>query len=114
VNYGYLTLFAYFEEFEKGRISRDTLESKMNIEIKCGFLSYAKTPFCYNKILGVTGTLSQINPLMKATLSNYNFNILTYAPSIFGSSKITFNKTSDFVSIEPSYANWIVKIKGIV
>jgi hypothetical protein len=34
----------------------------MNIEIKCGFLSYAKTPDCYCKILGVTGTLSSIHP----------------------------------------------------
>jgi hypothetical protein len=91
-----LTLFAYFAENDVGKISKDTLINKMNINIKCGFLSYAESPKpkYYSRILGVTGTLASLHPQMISTLKEYNINVQTFAPSIFGATRVTWNKTS--------------------
>ena len=42
--YGYLTCFAYFKEFDKGKISKEELNAYLGITIKCGFVSYAEIP----------------------------------------------------------------------
>ena len=52
---------------------------------------------------------------MKKTLTNYKINHQLYTPSIFGESRLTFNKgTNEYVSVEMSRADWNMKIIGLV
>lgn len=44
INHGYLTLFAYYEENRKKVIKNKTLAKIKNIDIKCGFFSFAEIP----------------------------------------------------------------------
>ena len=76
VSYGYLTTYAYIKENIRGLISKEQLDEKLFIPIKCGYLSYAETPKekYYERILGVTGTLRSLHDQMKKTLTDYNIN----------------------------------------
>ena len=57
----------------------------MGINIKCGLLSYAETPKkpYYDYILGVTGTLESLPPILRQCLWDYDVFLEGYTPSIF-------------------------------
>ena len=52
VNYGYKTLFAYFEENRNKTVTDETLESMIGLLVSCGYFSYAAIPKAYSHILG--------------------------------------------------------------
>jgi hypothetical protein len=51
---------------------------------------------------------------MISILKEYKINLMTISPSIFGKSRLNFDKTNRFVSLEPNNAQWMNKIKGII
>lgn len=56
----------------------------------CGQFSYAETPKkqYYDRIIGVTGTLEFMHPNTRAALKDYEIELESYAPSMFGKSNI--------------------------
>lgn len=58
----YLTIFAYFKEHGKGKITDEKLKQICGVKIVCGYYSYAQAPKEYTKRLGVTGTLETLHP----------------------------------------------------
>ncbi|CAF3312638.1 unnamed protein product, partial [Rotaria sp. Silwood2] len=102
VVYGYKTLFAYYFEHEKGKISRKSLEDNICIQIKCGDYSFAETPLQFKYIMGVTGTLLTLSDPEKAVIKNvYKINKTTITPSVFGQNNLKFTKKDD-IRIENS------------
>ncbi|CAF2540249.1 unnamed protein product [Rotaria sp. Silwood2] len=96
VIYGYKTLFAYYFEHEKGKISEKSLEDNICIRIKCGSFSYAETPLKFHYIMGVTGTLVTLSKSEKETIKNlYRINKNTITPSVFGENNLQFTKRDD-------------------
>ena len=56
VSYGYQTMFAYFEEHEKGELTQGSRDRHVSLSVNCGMFSYAEIPKLYNCVMGVTGT----------------------------------------------------------
>ena len=56
-SYGYLTTFAYYQEFDANKIANSVLDEITGLTLQCGYYSYAEAPKKYKKIMGVTGTL---------------------------------------------------------
>ena len=54
--YGYQTMFAYYQEHEKGEITQASRDQQVSLSINCGMFSYAEIPKMYNCVMGVTGT----------------------------------------------------------
>ncbi|CAF4470583.1 unnamed protein product [Rotaria sp. Silwood2] len=109
--YGYKTLFAYYFEHEKGKISRQSLEDNICIRIKCGDFSYAETPLQFQYIMGVTGTLVTLSDPEKSIIKDvYKVNKTTITPSVFGANNLKFTKKDD-IRIESSdnYFNVIIR-----
>ncbi|CAF1234543.1 unnamed protein product, partial [Didymodactylos carnosus] len=82
---GYDTIWAYYYENEKGKISPSSLEANVGIIINCGTFSYAEMPHEFRFITGVTGTLETLAKLEKDVLENvYYVHKKTIMPSVFG------------------------------
>ncbi|CAF5052327.1 unnamed protein product, partial [Rotaria sp. Silwood1] len=93
---GYDTVWAYYFENEKGKISKISLETNVGIIINCGTFSYAEMPHDFAYIAGVTGTLKTLAKPETRILKNvYNICKNTYMPSVFGKSNRTYNDTTD-------------------
>ncbi|CAF3383520.1 unnamed protein product [Rotaria socialis] len=102
VVYGYKTLFAYYFEHEKGKISKTSLEDNICIRIKCGGFSYAETPLQFQNIMGVTGTLETLSDQEKEVIKSvYKIHKTTITPSVFGANNLKFTKKDD-IRIESS------------
>ena len=102
VVYRYKTLFAYYLENEKGKISRKSLEENVSIYIKCGSFSYAEIPLQFMYIMGVTGTLETLSDPEKDVIQNvYKIVKNTYSPSVFGKNNLKFTEKDD-IMIETS------------
>ena len=111
INYGYKTLFAYYSENEKSRISKQSLDKMKSIMIKLGSFSLAEIPkIGFKYILGVTGTLDTLNKKQKEIIENdYSVRQKTIIPSVYGASKLIFDIKSDVkISNEENYLNSIV------
>ncbi|KAL4512821.1 hypothetical protein ABPG72_017506 [Tetrahymena utriculariae] len=109
---GYKTLFCYFYENTLGNIDDQSLQSKIQMNLHCGNISYAYIPDSYSAILGVTGTLKSLNKQMKQCLKKYNIQTEIYTPSMFGDSKLVFNK-GDMVKVETDQENQYMQIQNI-
>ncbi|XP_047142319.2 uncharacterized protein LOC105845986 [Hydra vulgaris] len=101
VVYGYKTLFAYYFEHEKGRISTENLNEVVSIGIRCGSFSFAEIPYNFHYITGVRGTLKTLTKSERKIVETYGIKKFTYTPSIFGENKRRFAKEAD-VHIENS------------
>ena len=94
--YGYKTLFAYFEEHEKGNISKQSLEENININVKSGIFSFSEIPKLFLYKMGVSGTLKSLCESEREIIENeYNFKQFTYMPSVFGLNNLRFNEKND-------------------
>lgn len=97
---GYLTLFACYKENVQNEYAYK------GIWVSCGYVSYAEIPKNrYNRILGVTGTLSCLsNTETKIIKEDYKITKQTLTPSIYGASKLDFKKAdSVFLEYEKTY-----------
>ncbi|CAF3125798.1 unnamed protein product [Rotaria sp. Silwood2] len=82
--YDYKTLFTYFYEYEKGNITKQSLEENIYIKIKCGNFSYVEIPFEFQYIIGVTSTLKILNNFEREIIQNlYKIRHITFIPSVF-------------------------------
>ncbi|KAL4508491.1 hypothetical protein ABPG72_003795 [Tetrahymena utriculariae] len=96
VTYGYKTLFAYFHEYEQGRVSLKSLEENCFIGIRCGSFSYAEIPLRFEFIVGVSGTIKTLSePEWYIIKNEYNINTFTIIPSVFGKNKLKFAEKND-------------------
>jgi SecA DEAD-like domain len=88
----YRIMFAYFKEHENGKISKAGLESNICLYGACGQFSYAALPKMYDSILGVSGTLQELNTSQKKLLrEEFDVKHATHLPSVYGSNKLTFD-----------------------
>ena len=112
INYGYVTTFTYFLLYEKGEITKESLERHTGILINAGSFSYAEIPKnSYDYIFGVTGTLKTLgNQQQKILRESYNIQKETYMPSVYGKNNRKFNKFEDvFVENDLDFSQKIVK-----
>ena len=102
IHRGYKTMFAYYQQHEKGKISATALESEKSIHFRHACISYAELPCQFKCIAGVTGTLSQLEMIRKEFLQKkYNIDRYTYIPTMFTENQLHFDKTKD-VAIAPT------------
>ena len=88
--FGYMTMFAYFLENQKKKISDATLHENIGLMIRLGSFSFAEIPKQdFNSILDVTGTLSSLNKperdIIKEVFKTKN---KTFVPSVYGGSNL--------------------------
>ena len=113
-NFGFLTIFAYLQEFDNGEIPKSVLKKRLLIPVNCGSFSYADIPQRYSCILGVTGTLRALAGCQKQMLADqYNIKRNTFMPSVYGSNQRIFSGDSpQYVHIETaaSFHSGIMKM----
>jgi hypothetical protein len=108
--YGYKTLFAYFHEYELGKISLKSLEEHKSLGIYCGCFSYCELPKEFKYIIGVTGTLESLSSTQKKIITEmYDVKFFTYMPSIYGESKLDFRKEAD--TLIASKTDYFIRLK---
>ena len=95
--YGYYkTMFAYYKENEKEKISPKSLNENAIIRVKCGDFSYAEIPKEFVCIMGVTGTLEALSdPEKQVIKDDYQIQKFTIAPSVFGKNNLNFSVKGD-------------------
>jgi predicted GTPase len=109
VVYGYKTLFAYYNEFDKGNISRESLDANICITVNCGNFSYAEMPHRFEFIMGVSGTLKTLSAPEKDVVSDvYKIKKFTFSPSVYGQSNFQFREGTDiYIENADDYFNAI-------
>jgi len=105
----YCTVFSYFQFFESGDISQDSLERNAGIYIGCGKFSYAEIPHMFDIIMGVSGTLESLTDIEKQIILQYGIKRVACAPSIYGASRREFRPRDD-VRVFETKNEWFVKI----
>jgi len=93
ISFGYQTLFAYYQEFERGKISEQTLNQQKSINVACGTFSYTEIPKEFSFIMGVTGTLKLSESEKTIVRDEYKICKETFAPSVFGANNLRFDKS---------------------
>ncbi|RNA15556.1 helicase carboxy-terminal domain [Brachionus plicatilis] len=100
--YGYRTLFAYFNEHERGNISSDSLNDYLGLGIQCGKFSFSEIPKQFDFIFGVSGTLKnlsqKLDKRMNGTINPENYTALL-AEDIYYVQDDRVNILSEDVSI---------------
>lgn len=85
ISYGYQTMFAYYNEVEKGNFKRSEIEGQIALNINCGIFSYSEVSKKFDLIMGLTGTLQTLTEPEKDVIKGtYHISRFTYAPSVFG------------------------------
>ena len=98
VGYGYKTLFAYYYEHEKARISQQSLDENISVIINCDSFSYAEIPPQYKFIMGVTGIFETLSGPEKNVIQNdYNIRKHTFTPPVFGKNNLRFVEKDDMM-----------------
>eukprot|EP01126_Amoeba_proteus_P035442 TRINITY_DN3575_c0_g1_i2.p1 TRINITY_DN3575_c0_g1~~TRINITY_DN3575_c0_g1_i2.p1 ORF type:complete len:976 (-),score=254.01 TRINITY_DN3575_c0_g1_i2:133-2694(-) len=84
----YLTLFAYFKEFEN---DVEKLRKFSTLMLVCGKYSYAEILRNFTGIIGVSGTIQNLSPIEKEILEGYYGVVrFTFVPSAFGYEQLSF------------------------
>ncbi|CAF0944002.1 unnamed protein product [Brachionus calyciflorus] len=108
--YGYKTLFAYYQEHERGKINKKSLNENISLNIYCGCFSYCEIPKKFQYILGVTGTLEKLSSTHKTIISDmYKIKFSTYIPSIYGDRNLVFHNEAD--TLIATKADFFLKLK---
>ena len=81
-------MFLNIYESERGNVNEDKKNENLGISISCGSFSYAEMVDSFSKIFGVTGTLESLNEFENLILKRYKINLKTFAPSVYGESRI--------------------------
>lgn len=91
----YESAFLYVKEWEKGNITDSTMRNWLKLRIRGAQLSYFELPFDYSVILGVSGTLKDLDDSICDVLKLYDVSKYTYMPSVYGDNKLRFAEESD-------------------
>ncbi|MEM7361850.1 MAG: hypothetical protein AAF335_02450 [Bacteroidota bacterium] len=91
LQHGYETMWAYFHEYNKenSQIDPDRLKESTAFQVSYG--SYSLTAYLqqYSLLLGVTGTLKELSPIIKGEIAcSYKIKRYTYVPSIYKTQQI--------------------------
>ncbi|KAL4467243.1 hypothetical protein ABPG72_005868 [Tetrahymena utriculariae] len=97
---GYSTTFAYYQEMDKGNLTKQQVEVQCGINIQCGHFSYCMLTDNYQKILGVTGTLEILNQGQLEIIANNNVKKATIIPSIFGQTKLIYDLSNNIITFD--------------
>jgi len=106
----YKTVFAYYEEYNSGKVDKAGLDDLKVILIDCGAFSFADIPYRYQHIFGVTGTLKDLSVPEKQVLKeDYGIDTFTFMPSVFGdkrmdgrvSTNLRFDEKTDVMLATP-------------
>ncbi|XP_019537729.3 uncharacterized protein LOC109408796 [Aedes albopictus] len=95
---GYYNAFMYFKLRENNFVqSANGVNNFGYLLVKTASYSYSKIPEKFPLILGVTGTLSELNAFEKDAIENhYKISQSSLMPSFFGNSNLKFNPIHDF------------------
>jgi hypothetical protein len=102
----YKTLWAYYHENSKNRITPESLEANVAVIIQCGHYSFAEMPYQFNYIMGVSGTLETLSPPEEEVVQEqYHLMKRTFLPSMYGStSTLKWSERSpDYVIIRDTH-----------
>jgi hypothetical protein len=77
--------------------------------LSSGIISYSEIPKSYSGIFGVTGTLKDLSNSERELLKYYQINKLSYYPSFFGNTRLSFDVNTDF-HIKADKNNWFNSI----
>jgi len=95
--FGYKTVFAYFKEYENGKITRESLLENIGLTIKCSNFSFSEIPKIFDYIFGVSGTIETLGVAQKNIIANeYDIRKYTILPSVFGKNNLKFDKHINF------------------
>lgn len=108
VTYGYRTVFAYLQEYDRGNVDDETLGRVLTMPVSCGQFSYADIK--PQRILGVSGTLDVMSRYEKDVLTKYGVNTFLFVPSVYGKSNFVFDEAGEGVSIESNKSDFYHKI----
>jgi len=97
LRYGYKTIFAYFKEHEIGKITKESLEENIGLNIKCTDFSYSEIPKLFDYKFGVSATVETLGENQKKMIANeYGIKKYSIIPSVFGKNNLQFNKFVNF------------------
>ena len=90
VSFGYTTAFHYLQLAESStlRDKESALEKALQLQIPCARLSYAR--FGSPKILGVSGTVHELEEYKWEILTTYGLSCYSDMPSVYGDKNIRF------------------------
>ncbi|KAL3941493.1 MAG: hypothetical protein SGBAC_004162 [Bacillariaceae sp.] len=108
VTYGYRTVFAYLQEYDRGSIKSQTLERVLTMPVSCGQFSYSQ--IAPTRILGVSGTLDVMTRYEKQVLARYGVETYLHVPSVYGESNFSFDEGGDGLTIECNKSHFYHKI----
>ena len=77
--------------------------------------SYAEIARCFERIIGVTGTLKSLSDTQQQVLDEYGISHKTYIPSLYGQSRREFQKDRDTKIVDDPreyYVELANEIKG--
>ncbi|XP_042912712.1 uncharacterized protein [Parasteatoda tepidariorum] len=92
----YQNSFNYFR-LKKENYDDNSYSNFGYLLLKMGSISYASLPLRYQSILGVSGTLLNLNDSEKNSLKNYGIQTLSAMPSFFGERKLVFTPSSMYL-----------------
>lgn len=107
----YYNVFNYFRLKKQDFVLKiDNEENYGYLNIRCGALSYAMLPKNFPLILGVTGTLTNLNQHEKDAIDRlYNIRQSSVMPTFFGCSNIQFDPLEHFHAETPE-TRWLSEI----
>lgn len=74
-----------------------------------GLFSYAKIPEMFDLVMGVSGTLEQLNDEEKKIIFAYHIEKITFCASVYGESRLHFHPQTD-VCVVDTEKEWMRKI----
>ncbi len=94
----YKTAFLNIHEYEQNKITQKNKDEALFLNIKGGEFSYFEIAKTFKFILGVTGTLGELDKNQEALISSNNYlgiKLKTFLPSVYGHNIRKFDKNHD-------------------
>jgi len=108
--YGYRTAFAYLAESESRGDA--ILNNVLYLRVLTSQFSYANiNPF---RILGVSGTLNALSNREKDAILKMGVDIYSYIPSVYGSSKFSFDRSGRGIALEKTLESYFLTLGQLI